>query len=115
MANVSAPAAAPVSGMRFMPWVFAFLSVLILALVGSAMMGASISDVLGHDSAAHHFLAENLAPVMFASMVIFLLLGYPVAFALAANGIVFGLLGIDLGLLQPSLFRHARPHLGGDE
>ncbi|MCK6437512.1 TRAP transporter large permease [Rivihabitans pingtungensis] len=104
MANVSAPAAAPVSGMRFMPWVFAFLSVLILALVGSAMMGASISDVLGHDSAAHHFLAENLAPVMFASMVIFLLLGYPVAFALAANGIVFGLLGIDLGLLQPSLF-----------
>ena len=44
------------------------MSVLILALVGSAMMGASISDVLGHDSAAHHFLAENLAPVMFASM-----------------------------------------------
>src|SRR4030095_13834275 len=32
------------------------------------------------------------------------LLGYPVAFALAANGIVFGLIGIELGLLSPSLF-----------
>jgi TRAP-type mannitol/chloroaromatic compound transport system permease large subunit len=49
-------------------------------------------------------LAHNLAPVMFASLVAFLLLGYPVAFALAANGIAFGLIGIQLGLLQPSLF-----------
>jgi TRAP-type mannitol/chloroaromatic compound transport system permease small subunit len=32
----------------------------------------------------------NMAPIMFASLVIFLLLGYPVAFALAANGIFFG-------------------------
>ena len=50
------------------------------------------------------FLIANMAPLMFAALVVFLLLGYPVAFALAANGIVFGLIGIELGLLQPSLF-----------
>jgi len=50
------------------------------------------------------FLIANMAPLMFAALVVFLLLGYPVAFALAANGIVFGLIGIELGLLAPSLF-----------
>jgi len=52
-----------------------------------------------------HFLIENMAPIMFGALVVFLLLGYPVAFALAANGIVFGLIGIELGLLQPILFQ----------
>jgi tripartite ATP-independent transporter DctM subunit len=51
------------------------------------------------------FLAANLAPVIFASLVAFLLLGYPVAFALAANGIVFGLIGIALGVLPIQLFQ----------
>ena len=51
------------------------------------------------------FLIANMAPLMFASMVLFLLFGFPVAFALAANGILFGLIGIELGLLQPSLFQ----------
>src|SRR4051812_16374655 len=51
------------------------------------------------------FLIANIAPIMFASLVVLLLLGYPVAFALAANGIFFGLLGIKLGLLQPALFQ----------
>jgi TRAP-type mannitol/chloroaromatic compound transport system permease large subunit len=51
------------------------------------------------------FLVHNMAPIMFAALVIFLLLGYPVAFALAANGIFFGLVGIELGLLQPALFQ----------
>ena len=50
------------------------------------------------------FIAANMAPLMFAGLVVFLLLGYPVAFALAANGIAFGLIGIELGLLSPSLF-----------
>jgi TRAP-type mannitol/chloroaromatic compound transport system permease large subunit len=50
------------------------------------------------------FLIANMAPLMFAALVVFLLLGYPVAFALAANGMVFGTLGIYLGLLSPSLF-----------
>ena len=37
---------------------------------------------------------QNMAPIMFASLVFFLLLGYPVAFSLAANGLIFGLVGI---------------------
>jgi TRAP-type mannitol/chloroaromatic compound transport system permease large subunit len=42
------------------------------------------------------FLAQNLAPIMFASLVVFLLLGYPVAFSLAANGLIFALIGIGI-------------------
>ena len=51
------------------------------------------------------FLIANMAPIIFASMIIFLLVGFPVAFALAANGVVFGLIGIELGLLGPQLFQ----------
>jgi TRAP-type mannitol/chloroaromatic compound transport system permease large subunit len=46
-----------------------------------------------------------MAPLMFIGLVVFMLLGYPVAFALAANGIIFGLLGIALGVLPPALFQ----------
>ncbi|HET7730914.1 MAG TPA: TRAP transporter large permease subunit [Usitatibacter sp.] len=59
------------------------------------------------------FLIHNMAPIMFASLVVFLLMGYPVAFALAANGIFFGLIGIELGLLQPSLFQALPERLWG--
>ncbi|HTQ00509.1 MAG TPA: TRAP transporter large permease subunit [Casimicrobiaceae bacterium] len=51
------------------------------------------------------FLTENIAPLMFVALVITLLIGYPVAFALAAVGIAFGLVGIELGLLQETLFQ----------
>ena len=50
-------------------------------------------------------IAHNIAPLMFGALVLFLLIGYPVAFALAANGVLFGLIGIELGLLHPSLFQ----------
>ena len=50
-------------------------------------------------------LIANMAPLMFAALVLFLLAGYPVAFALGANGLLFGLIGIELGLLQPVLFQ----------
>jgi tripartite ATP-independent transporter DctM subunit len=49
-----------------------------------------------------------MAPIMFAALVAFMLLGYPVAFALAANGLAFGILGIELGLFQPN-FLQAMP------
>src|SRR5262245_48885124 len=42
---------------------------------------------------------------MFAALVVFLLLGYPVAFALAAIGLSFGFLGVQLGLLPAALFQ----------
>ena len=40
------------------------------------------------------FVTANIGPLMFAALVVFLLLGYPVAFALAAVGLSFGFLGI---------------------
>ena len=51
------------------------------------------------------FLVANMAPVMFATLVVFLLSGFPVAFSLAANGLLFGLIGIEVGLLKPELLQ----------
>jgi tripartite ATP-independent transporter DctM subunit len=51
------------------------------------------------------FLIANMAPVMFFTLVIFLLSGFPVAFALAANGLFFGFIGVQLGLLTPELLQ----------
>jgi tripartite ATP-independent transporter DctM subunit len=51
------------------------------------------------------FITANIAPLMFAALVVFLLLGYPVAFALGAVGLSFGFLGVWLDLLHPALFQ----------
>src|SRR5690242_5489366 len=51
------------------------------------------------------FIAENLAPIMFAALVIFLLLGYPAAFSLGAVGLMFGVIGIELGLFAPDFLQ----------
>jgi tripartite ATP-independent transporter DctM subunit len=51
------------------------------------------------------FLIANIAPIMFIGLVVFLLLGFPVSFALAALGLSFGLIGIQLGLLNEALFQ----------
>jgi TRAP-type mannitol/chloroaromatic compound transport system permease large subunit len=51
------------------------------------------------------FVAGNMAPIMFAGLVFFLLLGFPVAFSLAACGLFFGFIGIELGLLHETLFQ----------
>ncbi|MES2886509.1 MAG: TRAP transporter large permease subunit [Pseudomonadota bacterium] len=51
------------------------------------------------------FISHNLAPIMFGCLILFLLLGYPVAFSLAACGLFFGFVGIELGLLPPALFQ----------
>src|SRR4051812_34891601 len=48
---------------------------------------------------------DLMAPLMFAGLVIVLLIGYPVAFSLAANGLLFGFIGIEMGLLQPALLQ----------
>ena len=48
---------------------------------------------------------DLMAPLMFGGLVIFLLAGYPVAFSLAANGLFFGFVGMEMGLLQPSLLQ----------
>ncbi|CAN7481717.1 TRAP transporter large permease subunit [Pararhizobium sp. LjRoot255] len=46
------------------------------------------------------FIAVNLAPIMFVSLIVFLLLGYPVAFSLAANGLLFFFIGVELAPLS---------------
>ncbi|MFV0279187.1 MAG: TRAP transporter large permease subunit [Rhodoblastus sp.] len=43
-----------------------------------------------------HFIAQNMAPIMFASLVVVLLLGYPVAFSLAAIGLFYFVIGVEL-------------------
>jgi tripartite ATP-independent transporter DctM subunit len=47
-------------------------------------------------------MTENLGPLMFAGLVIFMILGYPAAFSLAAVGLFFGLLAIELGVINPN-------------
>jgi TRAP-type mannitol/chloroaromatic compound transport system permease large subunit len=51
------------------------------------------------------WLIANIAPLMFCGLIVTLLIGFPVAFSLGAVGIVFGLLGIELGLLDTSLMQ----------
>jgi len=41
-------------------------------------------------------IAQNLAPIMFAALVLFLMLGYPVAFSLGAVGLMFFVAGVEL-------------------
>ena len=48
---------------------------------------------------------ELMAPLMFLGLVVFLLLGYPVAFALAANGLLFAFIGIQSGFFEFSLMQ----------
>src|SRR5713101_8024966 len=59
------------------------------------------------------FLIENIGPLMFGTLVIVLLLGYPVAFSLAAVGIAYAILGIKLGLLPPELIQALPERLWG--
>src|SRR3982750_2569287 len=54
------------------------------------------------------FLIAYMAPIMFGSLIVFLLFGYSVAFSLAACGLFFGLLGVELGML-PSALMQALP------
>jgi TRAP-type mannitol/chloroaromatic compound transport system permease large subunit len=48
-------------------------------------------------------LITNFAPIMFVGLFAFLLLGFPVAFSLAACGLFFGLIGIELGVFPASV------------
>jgi TRAP-type mannitol/chloroaromatic compound transport system permease large subunit len=51
------------------------------------------------------FIAANFVPLMFAGLFLFLLTGFPVAFGLAATGLAFGFLGMEVGLFPPVLFQ----------
>lgn len=51
------------------------------------------------------FLSDNFVPIMFCSLILILLTGFPVAFGLAATGLLFGVLGITLDLFPTNLFQ----------
>src|SRR5712675_2158170 len=51
------------------------------------------------------FLIANMAPIMFASLVVVLLLGYPAAFSLGAVGLIFAVVGIQLGEFRPDFLQ----------
>ena len=49
------------------------------------------------------FIVANFAPIMFVGLIIFLLLGFPVAFSLGACGLAFGVVGIEMGVFPASV------------
>ena len=51
------------------------------------------------------FFIQNMAPIMFAGLIVFLLMGFPVAFSLGACGLFFGFIGIQLGVLPEALLQ----------
>ena len=51
------------------------------------------------------FFINNMAPIMFGALVIVLLLGYPAAFSLGAVGLIFALIGIELGQFSPNFLQ----------
>ena len=85
---------------------------LLVALAALAMLiglpGGTGGDtaVVGSAAASEKgWLASNIAPVMFGSLVLFLITGFPVAFSLAACGMFFGLIAVELGLAPAALFQ----------
>ena len=58
------------------------------------------------------FIAQNMAPIMFASLVVFLLIGYPVAFSLAACGLIFFIIGVEVAPLSHGTITLSWPLLG---
>jgi len=51
------------------------------------------------------FLTANIAPIMFVSLIIFLMFGYAVTFSLAACGLFYGFVAVELGMIQPAFLQ----------
>jgi len=50
-------------------------------------------------------LISQFVPLMFLGLILFLLSGFPVAFSLSAVGLLFGFIGMELGLFPATLFQ----------
>lgn len=57
-------------------------------------------------------IAENLAPIMFAALILFLLLGYPAAFSLSAVGLLFFAIAVELAPHSEGVINLSWPLLG---
>lgn len=49
------------------------------------------------------FIAHNLPLIMFSSCMLLILLGYPVAFTLAAGGLIYFVIGVELSIVSPEI------------
>src|SRR3954471_8095957 len=72
-----------------------------LLAIGALLLVA----IFAPQSAVAGWLRAEMAPIMFVSLVFFLLMGYPVAFSLAALGLLYAIAGIKLGLFTPNLMQ----------
>jgi tripartite ATP-independent transporter DctM subunit len=59
------------------------------------------------------FIRDNMAPLMFGGMIVFMAIGYPAAFSLAFTGLFFGFIGIELGLITPDFLGNLTYQLFG--
>ena len=50
------------------------------------------------------FIAQYFVPLLFCGLLFFLLTGIPVAFGLAATGLLFGFIGMEAGLFPANMF-----------
>ena len=53
----------------------------------------------------NEFLIANMAPIMCVSLIVFLMFGYAVTFSLAACGLFFGFVAVELGVIQPAFLQ----------
>lgn len=51
------------------------------------------------------FLFQQFVPLMFIGLFVILLTGFPVAFGLAATGLLFGFIGIEAGIFPAAMFQ----------
>jgi TRAP-type mannitol/chloroaromatic compound transport system permease large subunit len=72
-----------------------------LLAIGALLLVA----IFAPQSAVAGWLRAEMAPIMFVSLVFFLLMGYPVAFSLAALGLLYAIAGIQLGLFTTNLLQ----------
>ena len=56
---------------------------------------------------------EVMAPLMFGGLIVFMLIGYPVAFSLGAVGLLFGYIGIEMGFFTSALLQALPDHVFG--
>jgi len=59
------------------------------------------------------FIRDNMAPLMFGGLIVFMLIGYPAAFSLAAVGLFFAFFGIQYGLIAPDFLGNLTYQLYG--
>ena len=79
---------------RFSLWLGGALLSSLLALVFLAGFGTEAAlAATEYKPGFIGFITHYMAPIMFASLVALLLMGYPVAFALAACGLLFAVIG----------------------